>query len=45
MCEAFLRIQPHFELWLKVSNVKPKVVDGQHVEWGGAMVSEMPNFT
>ena len=23
VCEAFLRIQPHFGLWLKVFNVKP----------------------
>ena len=29
VCEAFLRIHPHFGLWLKVFNVKPKVVDGQ----------------
>ena len=28
MCEAFLCIPPHFGLWLKVFNVKPKVVDG-----------------
>jgi len=28
MCEALLRIHPHFGLWLKVFNVKPKVVDG-----------------
>ena len=39
VCEAFLRIQPHFGLWLKVFNVKPKVVDGQHAKCGGAMVS------
>ena len=26
--EAFLCIQHHFGLWLKVFNVKPKVVDG-----------------
>ena len=25
--------------------MKPKVVDGQHVECGGAMVSKMPNVT
>ena len=31
-CEAFLRIPPHFGLWLKTFNVKPKVVSGQHVE-------------
>ena len=28
MCEAFLRVSPHFGLWLKVFNVKPKVVEG-----------------
>ena len=32
MCEAFLRIQTHFGQWLKVFNVKPKVVGGQHAE-------------
>ena len=26
VCEAFLRIQPHFGLWLKIFSVKPKVV-------------------
>ena len=25
VCEAFLRITPHFGLWLKTFNVKPKV--------------------
>ena len=44
VCEAFLRIPPHFGLWLKVFNVKPKVVDGQHVECGGAMVSKLPTL-
>ena len=28
MCEAFLRIPPHFGLWLKTFNVKPKVIEG-----------------
>ena len=28
VCEAFLRIQPHFGLWLKIFSVKPKVVQG-----------------
>ena len=28
VCEAFLRIPPHFGLWLKTFNVKPKVVRG-----------------
>ena len=32
VCEAFLRIPPHFGLWLKTFNVKPKVVSGQHAE-------------
>ena len=26
VCEAFLRIRPHFGLWLKTLSVKPKVV-------------------
>ena len=26
VCEAFLRVRPHFGLWLKTFNVKPKVV-------------------
>ena len=43
MCEAFLRISPHFGLWLKIFNVKPKVVGGEHTECRGAMVSKMPN--
>ena len=42
MCEAFLRISPHFGLWLKIFNVKPKVVSGENAECGGAMVSKMP---
>ena len=29
VCEAFLCIRPHFGLWLKTFNVKPKVVVGQ----------------
>ena len=45
VCEAFLRIKPHFGLWLKTFNVKPKVVVGQQVECGGAMVGKMPNVT
>ena len=28
VCEAFLHIQPHFGLWLKIFSVKPKVVQG-----------------
>ena len=45
VCEAFLRITPHFGLWLKTFNVKLKVVGGQQAECGGAMVGKMPNVT
>ena len=45
MCEAFLRIKPHFGLWLKIFNMKPKIVVGQQAECGGAMVGKMPNVT
>ena len=30
VCEAFLRIAPHFGLWLKTFDVKPKTVQGQY---------------
>ena len=39
VCEAFLHITPHFGLWLKTFNVKPKVVVGQQAECGGAAIS------
>ena len=42
VCEAFLHVPPHFGLWLKIFNVKPKVVDAQHADCGGAMVSKLP---
>ena len=45
VCEAFLRIPPHFGQWIKIFNVKPKVVDGQYAECGGAMVSKLSNVT
>ena len=32
MREAFLRVRPHFGLWLKTFNVKPKVVGGQQAD-------------
>ena len=28
VCEAFLRIKPHFGLWLQTFCVKPKIVSG-----------------
>ena len=43
VCEAFLRIKPHFGLWLKTFCVKPKIMSVQQAECGGAMVGKMPN--
>ena len=43
VCEAFLRIRPHFGLWLKTFNVKPKVVRGSQAECGGAMAGKIAN--
>src|SRR4051812_48742552 len=43
MCEAFLRIRPHFGRWLKTFNVKPKVVRGSQAECGGTMAGKMAN--
>ena len=45
VCKAFLCIPPHFSLWGKTFNVKPKVVSGQQAECGGAMMGKMPNVT
>ena len=39
VCEAFLCITPHFGLWLKTFNVKPKMIEGRHAECGGAVIS------
>ena len=41
VCEAFLCIQPHFGLWLKTFEVKPKMIEGQHVACGGALISKI----
>ena len=43
VCEAFLHVTPHFGLWLKTFNVKPKVIEGKQAECGGAMVSKLTN--
>ena len=40
VCEAFLRITPHFGLWLKTFNMRPRVIDGRHAECGGAIISK-----
>lgn len=42
-CEAFLRIPPHFGLWLKTFNVKPQVIEGKLAECSGATVSKLNN--
>ena len=39
VCEAFLRITPHFGLWLKNFKVEPKMIEGQHAECRGAVIS------
>ena len=43
--EAFLRVPPHFGLWLKVFNVESKVVEIQLAECGSAMVSNLNHVT
>ena len=43
MCEIFLRIPPHFGLWLKTFNVMPKVIEGKQAKCGGATVSKLTN--
>src|SRR3954466_4795764 len=40
MCEAFLRVTPHFGLWLKTFKVEPKMIEGQHAECRGAVISK-----
>ena len=41
VCEAFLCITPHFGLWLKTFNVKPKMIEGQHAACGSALISKI----
>ena len=41
VCEAFLRITPHFGLWLKTFDVKPNMAEGKHVACGGALISKI----
>ncbi len=41
VCEAFLRVTPHFGLWLKTFEVKPKLDEGQHAARGGASIRKM----
>ena len=43
VCEAFLHITPHFGLWLKIFNVKPKVIEGKQAECSGATLSKLTN--
>src|SRR3954464_5139668 len=40
VCEAFLCITPHFGLWLKAFKVEPKMIEGEHAECGGAVISK-----
>ena len=43
VCEAFLRITPHFGLWLKTFKVELKMIKGQQTECGGAVISKNAN--
>ena len=40
-CEAFLRIKPHFGLWLKIFCIKPHSSGSMLAGCGGAMVSKI----
>ena len=40
-CEALLQTPPHFGLWLKTFDVKPRVVEGEQAECCGAAVSKL----
>ena len=41
VCEAFLHITPHFGLWLRTFKVEPKMIEGQHADCEGAIISKM----
>ena len=41
VCEAFFWVTPHFGLWLKTFEVKPKMIEGQHGVCGGASICKM----
>ena len=41
VCEAFLWVTPHFGLWLKTFEVKPKMIEGRHAACGGASICKM----
>ena len=43
VCKAFLHITPHFRLWLKTFKVEPKMIEGEHAECGGAVISKDAN--
>jgi hypothetical protein len=38
VCEAFLRIEPHFGLRLKIFDVKPRSSDSELSECGGVLL-------
>ena len=43
-CEAFLRIPPHFGLWLKTFSVKRKIADGEQAECGVLQSANSPTL-
>ena len=42
VCEAFLRTDPHFGLWLKIFSAKTKSGGSQFAECGRALISKLP---
>src|SRR4051812_17831249 len=44
VCKAFLRVTPHFGLWLKTFKVELKIIEGRHAECGGAAIKKMPTL-
>lgn len=45
ICEAFLLVEPHFGLWLKVFGIEPHSSGSKLTDYGGAMISKMPSVT
>src|SRR3954467_14331451 len=43
VCEAFLHVTPHLGLWLKTFKVEQKIIEGHHLECGGAVIKRITN--
>ena len=40
-CEAFLRTPPHFGLWLKTFDVRPRVTEEEQAECGSVIIGKL----